>query len=478
MKRKSGPIFVDHAISYPYADAACSGPVVRMNMRELKGGSGYGFKSPVVKSDRIRPTPYTNFFTSVTAGTALSSHGSFIYCREGQVAVPYVRSASSDPSRLWHNPFERYFNGGFIGITASTGNMLVAASSVGAFMRPLNGGVLAEIVRLENMLLLDLAKQTNNLAITIAEAHKTSAYFVGKLKRVFDFLVELKHGTRKSFIRKLKKFHPNRYASEKKKREFYRKRADHLALKPWDKRLAARWLEYSYAITPVIMDVNGLIEYSDMSKWPPLVFSVNKRGTFYTKDPGSPGGTQNKAAGYFDAKVFVKHTFEVDDPSAFALNRLGITPLQATLGVAWELVPFSFVADWALGFNDYLKGVSAMQGTRWLHGHASILAKSECHFYESVQNRTNTGHATGSTNNVFGADYSQVPASTVDPVQLVGSKGNIDDLSNRFHPFRYETHGFRRVLRDKPRYNYSVDLAFLTKRRALSLLSLLSVLRK
>lgn len=61
--------------------------------------------------------------------------------------------------------------------------------------------------------------------------------------------------------------------------------------------------------------------------------------------------------------------------------------------VAWELVPFSFVADWALPIGDYLSNRSFFKG---LVGTYVLSVKSERSYRDpSIFGVTFTGHAQG-----------------------------------------------------------------------------------
>lgn len=442
----------------------------------LVGDGGFGYRDRPIKSDMIRPTNYQVWWSESLAGSAFATDGQLRECPKGR---------RPDGGWIWgfyrtrsHNVMPRMFMpsaifydlGGARMFNGTTSLPQISANMNLKVSNNLSAQVLNEVQRLENLVLLDVAKQTNQLGILLAESLKTSRYFIGKLESVMNFLLNLST-SKKKFFRWLKRNYKSisRHKSVKDYRKFRLRAQNHMRRQPWDSRIGSRWLEYSYAIMPVIHDVNGVLEFANQATWRPALFSVKKRGKVerdYVFSPHSFYKVQTKHT----IKVLVDHSFQIDDPLAFALNRMGVNPSQFIFGTAYELIPFSFVADWVLGFQDLLQGMAALQGVRWNHGYASITVEGIEHGYEHT---SNFGDAYPPKD--FGDFLSEkIPNAPFQAPAGVEREGMPIGIC---YPVRHKFKGFKRVLRSRPSYSYSVQLNFLTKRRALSLLSLLAVLR-
>jgi hypothetical protein len=114
------------------------------------------------------------------------------------------------------------------------------------------------------------------------------------------------------------------------------------------------WLEYWFGWAPML---NDMFTAGDNIQQP------LPGGKAY----GSAGGNvfvDNSTSYQKDlASLLVKYKigaeFALSNPNLFLLNRLGLAnPAQ----VAWELVPFSFVADWVTDFGSYLSSLSDWVG--------------------------------------------------------------------------------------------------------------------
>lgn len=61
----------------------------------------------------------------------------------------------------------------------------------------------------------------------------------------------------------------------------------------------------------------------------------------------------------------------VDNADLLARSQLGMTKSDLLLA-AWEVVPFSFVLDWALPIGDFIEANLATQGLKFRSGYTSI----------------------------------------------------------------------------------------------------------
>lgn len=195
--------------------------------------------------------------------------------------------------------------------------------------------------------LVNCADSKVNIAVMAAEARKTSDYIMGKADSVFRAWRAFRRGRFKDTARIL-------------------------GLTP--KTVHKTWLEYKYAVTPLLMDAKGSAEHfaqQTLGGRPPEFVAygkVRKELPPYVEKiqlnlfPASTGAN----VGHFQTittnvvmDVTCKIWVSVDNPNFAALSSLGLTNPAL---VAWELVPFSFVFDWFVSVGDWLQGLTALHG--------------------------------------------------------------------------------------------------------------------
>lgn len=131
--------------------------------------------------------------------------------------------------------------------------------------------------------------------------------------------------------------------------------------KPRGSTVTSKWLELQYGWQPLLSEVYGATEAlakRDRSDW-----RVTGKGSWFETVDVSKGAGVGLAYGLGTCKgnrgVFVRIDAIPDNEPLRAFASLGITNPAL---VAWELVPFSFVVDWALPIGDYLDSLDAMLG--------------------------------------------------------------------------------------------------------------------
>lgn len=130
------------------------------------------------------------------------------------------------------------------------------------------------------------------------------------------------------------------------------------------KTVASRWLELQYGWKPLLADVHGSAEAlanSAHSDWRVTAVGMAKEDIEESKGlvdpPSRPDYGFGSARGWRGAHCRIDALPSNDLLASF--KSLGITnPLE----IAWELVPFSFVIDWALPIGDYLNSLDALLG--------------------------------------------------------------------------------------------------------------------
>lgn len=148
-----------------------------------------------------------------------------------------------------------------------------------------------------------------------------------------------------------------------------------------DKRSASSlWLEWHYGWVPLVTDVYGGLQ--DMrASTAPLVLTARGQSTDHDDNTFTHGSTFSIGASVLVShkvrvKRYVKYSvslrYRVLNTLLSDLNAAGIVnPAE----LAWELTPFSFVADWFVNVGDYLRAASIGSGLQFLSGTSSTLQR-------------------------------------------------------------------------------------------------------
>lgn len=146
------------------------------------------------------------------------------------------------------------------------------------------------------------------------------------------------------------------------------------------------WLAYRYGWMPLLGDVASAAEaaasvlYNKPEEQRVLcrgpkgeTSSVTRLGTSDTQYLHGSGLASSRRDVYKLERTETKAWLKVRCKSR-ALMRLEQFGLANPLALAWELVPFSFVADWFMGIGDYLNAQTALLGLEVLDGGVSTLS--------------------------------------------------------------------------------------------------------
>lgn len=181
-----------------------------------------------------------------------------------------------------------------------------------------------------------------NIAVSLAEASKTSDMILDTARRIDRAYRAFRRGNLREVARQLN----------------LTPRTSH-----------KNWLAYKYGWTPLLLEVKGAAEFfAQQHVGRPVRFSVRAMQpvefswsltTMYVPYGGTtPNYARSETlTGSYVRKV--KMWLEVTNPNASALQQIGITNPAL---IAWELVPYSFVFDWFLQVGNYLQGLTALQG--------------------------------------------------------------------------------------------------------------------
>lgn len=202
---------------------------------------------------------------------------------------------------------------------------------------------------------LSKAKQNQwNVPIFIAEAGKTAEMVYERAVHLTTMVRHLRRGNMPAFF---ESFH-NSVSKPSRKR---RARAQYEWNKDSTKAASNLWLEYSYGWVPFMLDVRSAVNtvMDVLDKPESTVATV----TGYASQFGDVEGAERVLFAYADGyyrmfarphsrfKTTCRVTWRCSPNSRDLPARFGlINPAE----VAWELIPFSFVADWFLPVGDYL----------------------------------------------------------------------------------------------------------------------------
>lgn len=133
------------------------------------------------------------------------------------------------------------------------------------------------------------------------------------------------------------------------------------------------WLAFTYGLRPLIRDVYGTLKALEDRYTTGLKPRVLARSS-KTADIGvnlfhttNTDGFIDRWHGAYDGSVSANCGvwFEVDNPVLRALDQLG---LLNPASVAWELVKFSFVADWFVNAGQFIRHMVPPQGITFIDG--------------------------------------------------------------------------------------------------------------
>lgn len=141
------------------------------------------------------------------------------------------------------------------------------------------------------------------------------------------------------------------------------------------------WLQYRYAWTPLILDIQEGLKASSEFEKKGKTFTNRVGSKFEFKVTGYPlnpynsklqwGGRQaGERKGHFGCGVY----YHITDSSLSALGSLMDVPTTV-----WDMVPYSFVVDWFVDISTYLDLRNATLGTSFTSGWASIYYTQTCY---------------------------------------------------------------------------------------------------
>lgn len=228
---------------------------------------------------------------------------------------------------------------------------------------------------LVNKALLKVKDLKVNLAQMFGEKKQTSALIVNNLNRLIYAGKALKAGNVEALARALG------VVVHKRKLVRVRKRIRTVIEKDVvpSSALADLWLEFKFGWMPLLQDIYGAAELlAEFHREKYSVSTVTARHKIELKalastyPYGSTGKTADSSTGTMNGRI----TFRFRTSTGLFGNTPNMGLAEPHL-LAWELLPFSFVADWVLPIGDYLSSLTATQGVTFLDGFITYWTKRD-----------------------------------------------------------------------------------------------------
>lgn len=271
-------------------------------------------------------------------------------------------------------------------------------------------------------LLNNISEGKTNTMVSAAEMHKTVAHVAKTATRLYNAYKALRHGDFGGFTTSLgitttsyqkRRFNKrmDRSKSLDKKTPIFQER--NLLTESHQTRArefaAETWLEFSYGWKPLLKDVydhaKALAELQ-IERQNVIRFVKGRHKTTIHKIVYDAGSLETYVRDIQDdRRCEIGVSFKLQGGELNTFSQLGIdNPME----VAWEIVPFSFVADWFLPVGEYLRSLTATNGLIFSSG------------YKSVRNvKTMTSGFQGNGNTVISAGVKYGPLTGEGSASLI-----------------------------------------------------------
>jgi hypothetical protein len=230
--------------------------------------------------------------------------------------------------------------------------------------------------RASNSLLTKIKSQSVNVAQGIGERKQTMRLIGDTALRLASSLRALKKGDFPSAARNLGVGVPKR-AHSRFKKSYPRRQSE---------AVSQAWLELQYGWKPLLSDVYGAAEQLAKQSNRPIYQKVTARQTltvplsYRTKSLQGKATSETVRRGTAKATVIYSCVYVISSPNIAGAKEMGLTNPAL---LAWELLPFSFVADWFMPIGGYLGTLDATLGCTFSHGYKSVFQSANSESYVS-----------------------------------------------------------------------------------------------
>lgn len=215
--------------------------------------------------------------------------------------------------------------------------------------------------------LLKLKDQKINFAQTLAESKQLTSLLSGTVNKLAMMYRELRRGNLRNAAEWIG------WTSKVSKRaqgRFYKKHKEALDPRGVSRLMADGVLTLQYGIKPLLADVTGAAELLAQRRHEPLYSqcSKTKRLVFSKRELLTPEGIVNYGSANFQLMTRIQASFSTNDPIHLATQVGVFNPAL----LAWELLPWSFVADHFMKIGDTISALDATAGLQFIAGCTSV----------------------------------------------------------------------------------------------------------
>lgn len=222
--------------------------------------------------------------------------------------------------------------------------------------------LLGEVI---NGSLRETKDQKVNLGVVFGERKRTADLILGTAENLKNAILDLRRGRPFQAISRL-------VGKDSKKADLLLKK-----LRRAPKDVGGQWLALQYGWQPLLSDVYGAAEFLAQKANEPVRTRISHSKTirWYVNNVASiHGGTiplYRRLRGRYTRKVV--YYFSVSSQINKDLSALGI---YNPLSVAWELLPYSFVADWFIPIGTFIDVLDATTGLTFQTGSSTEFTKA------------------------------------------------------------------------------------------------------
>jgi len=244
-------------------------------------------------------------------------------------------------------------------VTISNGSIPQPAggkASSGAFR-----SIYGQGIDVQNKLVKKLNSRDIDLGVALGEARETAHFVQGAMLSTYRAYQFARRGDVSGMLKALGVSRTSRASKQS-----YRDVLD---------AASGVWLQYSYAVRPLLADVFGAMSALEKRLERPTMIERRAR---ISSELDIAIATANGLPGSIEVEYSLKGeliskagvVFQVDNPLLYTLSQVGLTN---PLNVAWELVPFSFVVDWFTPIGAWFDGLVPPQGVSLVRGYSSYV---------------------------------------------------------------------------------------------------------
>jgi hypothetical protein len=220
--------------------------------------------------------------------------------------------------------------------------------------------------------------QSLNLGIAAGEAKQTKKLFADNIKQIAMSYRQLRRGDFQGAASILTGVSSSPKGGNSSFRRDLNKNAS--------KALASRWLELQYGWKPLLSDIYGAFEFHANKLYRVPRFKETSTSFRGTEGPTTSTNYTDEVVNIrFGSTYTVKYVVYYSQGGSHDLSALGLINPAA---VAWELVPYSFIVDWAIPIGSYLNSLDDTFGLVFVKGCKTTFWKGSVQLWTVGKNYT------------------------------------------------------------------------------------------